>query len=248
MTPEETVALASLKIRDIGAAFYFTPETLARGKELGLSGLRFYFLGRGGVLGDVDAPVVKSSFGYFEPSFVAKMWSSGAEKVQPRVAARAYMECCAEFGRTRLSDIDDLEGFCAAADAVNDAADPVGLALYSGIKAMPLADDLPARAMQLVTVLREFRGSAHLVAIRAAGLDDKTAHFIRRPADVELFGWTAADAAGITDADRTKLALADEITDRIVLPAYSALDEGGRDALVAGLDRIEAAVSSNDST
>lgn len=243
MTPEETVAVASLKIRDLGAAFSFTPETLAKGKELGLSGLRFYFLGRGGVLGDVDAPVVKSAFGYFEPSLVAKLWNSAREKTQPRVAARAYMECCAEFGRTRLGAVDDLEGFCAVAGAVNDAADPVGLALYSGVKSQPLADDLPARAMQLIVALREFRGSAHLVAIRAAGLDDKTAHFIRRPADIRMFGWTEADAPEITDADRAKLATADEITDRIVLPAFSVLDEAGRTALVTGLDRITAALS-----
>ena len=157
------------------------------------------------------------------------------------------MECCAEFGRTRLSAVDDLEGFCTAAGAVNDAADPVGLALYSGIKSVPLADDLPARAMQLVTVLREFRGSAHLIAIRAAGLDDKTAHCIRRPADVALFGWTDADAAEITDADRAKLVAADEITDRLVLPAYAVLDEAGREALVAGLDRIAAAIAASAS-
>ena len=242
MTPEETVAYAGPKIRDLGWAFYFVPETLARGAELGLDGLRFYVIGRGGVLGDVEAPVIKSAFGYFEPGLVAKMWNSAKEKVAPRVAARAYMECCGEFGRSRFSSVAGLDAFCAAADAVNDAADPVGLALYSGIKTLPLADDLPARAMQLVAVLREFRGSAHLVAIRAAGLDDKTAHCIRRPADMELFGWTKADTSEITDADRAKLAMADEITDRLVSPAYAVLDEAGREALVTGLDRISEAI------
>jgi hypothetical protein len=244
MTPAETVAYAGPKIRDLGWAFYFVPETLARGAELGLDGMRFYVIGRGGVLGDVEAPVVKSAFGYFEPTLIAKMWNSAKEKVAPRVAARAYMECCGEFGRSRFNSIAGLDAFCAAADAVNDAADPVGLALYSGIKCEPLAADLPARAMQLVTVLRDFRGSAHLIAIRAAGLDDKTAHFIRRPADVGMFGWSDTDAPEITDAHRARLAHADEITDQLVLPAFSVLDEAGRDALVTGLDRIEAALTS----
>ena len=101
--------------------------------------------------------------------------------------------------------------------------------------------------MQLLAVLREFRGSAHLIAIRAAGLDDKTAHCIRRPADIEMFGWTQADGAAITDADRAKLALADEITDRLVLPAYAVLDDAGRDALVLGLDRIAVAITTSTS-
>jgi hypothetical protein len=242
MTPEETVADASPKIRDLGWTFYFVPETIAKGAELGLDGLRFYVLGRGGVLGDVEATVIQSAFGYFAPSLIEKMWTSGKEKVAPRVAAQAFFECCAEFGRARLSAVVDLDAFCASAGAVNDTADPVGLALYSGIKSEPLADDVPARAMQLVTVLREFRGSAHLIAIRAAGLDAKTAHFIRRPADIGMFGWTEADTPEITGHHRDKLAVADKITDRLVLPAYSVLDEAGRDALVAGLDRIAAAV------
>jgi hypothetical protein len=40
-----------------------------------------------------------------------------------------------------------------------------------------------------------------------------------------------------------KLADAEELTDRLVLPAYSVLDAAGRDALITGLGRIEAALS-----
>ena len=56
-------------------------------------------------------------------------------------------------------------------------------AVFLGLDPGPeIAADVAGRAMQLLTVLREFRGSAHLLAVRAAGLDAKTAHFIRRPA------------------------------------------------------------------
>ena len=243
MTPEELIADACPKIRDLGWAFYFAPDTLAKAKELGLDGLRFYVIGRGGALGDVESTVIASAFGYFEPALVEKMWGSAREQVAPRVAARAFMECGAAFGRARLSDVADLDSFCAAAGAVNDAADPVGLALYSGVKSEPLTTDLPGRAMQLLTVLREFRGSAHLVAVRASGLDAKTAHFIRRPADIGMFGWNDADAPAISETEVAKLAEADELTDRLVLPAYSVLDEAGRAALVTGLDRIAAALA-----
>ncbi len=76
MTPTELVQAACPKIASLGAAFYFNPETVAKGKELGLDGFRFYFLGRGGVLGDVEARVVRSAFGYFAPELVDKMWNS----------------------------------------------------------------------------------------------------------------------------------------------------------------------------
>jgi hypothetical protein len=241
--PEETVARAGPLIGELGWAFYFVPETLARGKELGLDGFRFYFLGRGGVLGDVDAPVVHSALGYFAPALVERIWRSARERIAPPVAARAYWDCCAAFGRARLSKVPHIDRFGAAAAAVNDAADPVGLAVYSGIRSLPLADDPPARAMQLLTVLRELRGSAHLLAIRASGLDAKTAHFIRRPADIGTFGWRDDDAPAITDGERSQLAAADALTDRLVLPAFAALDDASRDELVAGLERIAAALA-----
>ena len=90
MTPEELVAATSAQINSLGAIYYFHPDTIAHGKEaLGLDGMRFYFIGRAGVLGDVEAPVVTAAFGYFAPAVVAKMWNSSKEKVAPRDAAAA---------------------------------------------------------------------------------------------------------------------------------------------------------------
>lgn len=243
MTTQELIDIVCPQIRDTGWVFYFTPETIAVGEGLGLDVFRFYALGRGGVLGDVEARVVSSAFGYFNPSFVVEMWDSARQLCPPRTAGRAYLECCAELGRARLAGLDGLDAFCAAAGAVNDAADPVGLTLYAAASAEPLVADVPGRAMQLVTILREFRGSAHLMAVRAAGLDAKTAHFMRRPADIGMFGWTEEDAPPITDAEHAMLDAADELTDRLVRPAYAVLDEGGRQALVNGMAHIQAALT-----
>jgi hypothetical protein len=243
MTPEELVAAASPKIGAMGSAFYFVPETAARGKELGLDAFRFYFLGRGGVLGDVEAPVVASAFGYFNPDLVAKMWSSAKAVLPPREAGRVYFQACADLGRRRFADLAGLGAFCAAAGAVNAAADPVGLPLYAGIRAEPLADDEPGRAMQLVSVLRELRGSAHLLAVRAAGVEPRTAHFASRPDDGAMFGWAEDQTPAVTEADRAAMVEAEAITDRIVTPAYAALDDDGARALLTGLHAMEAALA-----
>ena len=243
MTPEELVSAVCPKVRDLGWAHYFVPATMARGEELGTDGFRFYFLGRGGVLGDVEGSVVASAFGYFKPSLVADMWASGSAIVAPRVAGRAYVECAAIHGRARLSGIDELAEFCAAADTVVAAADPTGLALYAAAAAEPFADDPPARAMQLVALLREFRGSAHMIAVRVVGLDPLTAHAVNRPGDLAMFGWDDSDMPAITDADRAAWVEAEALTDRMALAAYSALDETGRQAFVTGLDAIEAALA-----
>ena len=75
-------------IGSIGAAFYFHPDTVAKGKEVGLDGFRFYVLGRGGVLGDVEPDVVHAAFGYFHTGLIDKIWISAKEIVAPRDAAR----------------------------------------------------------------------------------------------------------------------------------------------------------------
>ncbi|HEY2562387.1 MAG TPA: hypothetical protein VGI44_01675 [Acidimicrobiales bacterium] len=190
----------------------------------------------------MEALVVSSAFGYFNPTLVADMWNSGKAIVQPREAGRVHFACSAELGRRHFSDLDGLPEFCAAAEAIDNAADPVGLALYTGYRAEPLVEDLPGRAMQLVTVLREFRGSAHLIAVRGYELNAKTAHFMRRPNDMGMFGWSDDDSPEIGDIEREKLAAADRLTDRLVAPAYGAVDDPGQKAILAGLDQMEAAL------
>lgn len=242
MTNEELVSEVCPIFSSTGWAHYFVPETQAKGAELGLDGLQFYVIGRGGSLGDCEGSAVASAFGYFKPSMVATAWESAKAKVAPRVAGKAHLECCANLGRAKLSDVPNLSEFVIAADAVNDAADTDGLTLYSAVKAEPLATDTAGRAMQLVTVLREFRGSAHLLALRAVGLDSKTAHFVKRPADIKMFGWSESDAPLIDDAVNQKMSEAETLTDRLVGPAYGILDESGRAALLAGAQAIKVAL------
>jgi len=242
MTPEELVATVCPKIRDLGWAYYFDAETVAVGEALGLDPFHFYVLGRGGVLGDVEPEVVAGAFGYFNPAVVALLWNEGRAILSPREAARVHWACAADLGRARFSELPGLEGFCAAAGAVNDAADSVGLTLFAGFHAEGLVEDLPGRAMQLTAILREFRGSAHLLAVRASGLDARTAHFIKRPNDIAMFGWSEDDAPVVGPEQVAALERAEALTDTLVLPAYSVLDEAGRRALVEGVDRIEGAL------
>ncbi len=245
MTPNELIAIACPKIRDLGWGYYFTPETSAAGAAIGLDAFRFYFLGRGGVLGDVESQVVAAAFGYFNPGVVADMWTSGQEKttLTPRQCGAAYLECAAVHGRQHFATIDGLEAFNAAAEAVMAAADPTALMLYAAAAAEPLADDVPGRAMQLVSHLRELRGSAHLLAVRAVGLSAPLAHAISRPNDLEMFGWTADAVGAPTDEQRAALVEAELMTDRLVLGAYAALDDAQGDALLAGLAAIEKAAA-----
>jgi hypothetical protein len=193
------------------------------------------------VLGDAEPAVVTAAFGYFNPSVVAAVWGAARAKVTPRAAGALFMECCADHGRAKLGAVAGLAPFAASAEKVVAAAEVDGLSLFAGIAAEPLAEDLPGRAMQLVAVLREFRGSAHLIAVRAAGVSAKVAHFVSRPNDGRMFGH--ADSVEPTAADRAAMADAERITDRIVAPAYAVLTEAERAEFVAVLQAIEAALT-----
>lgn len=241
MEPRD-VMTATAATRDIGAAFYFVPETVGVGKEHGLGGFRFYLVGRGGVLGNVDADVVRSAFGYFQPDLVRKLWESSTEIKPARDAARLYNECAHDFGRRTFSDIDPdvLSGFNAAAAKLIDGHEGASMPLFVAHRAEPRPAEAPALAMHLAMVLRELRGSVHLLALAAVGLDTSVAHAIRRPDDVGTFGWDPAPEA--TDADRELWQRAEDLTDDLLAPLYATLTDAEAAALIEGTDALATAI------
>jgi hypothetical protein len=241
MDSREVIRAIAAPTGDIGASFYFVPETLARGKELGLDGFRFYVLGRGGVLGDVEPAVVRSAFGYFHPSLVERMWTSAKEIVTPRAAAREYIACAHEHGRRRFDDVTGLDAYVDAATAVIAHVEGVSMPLFAGVRAEPVPADAAAAAMHQAMVLREMRGSMHLLALTAAGLPSHVAHAIKRPDDVGVFGWKD-DPPVPTDADREAWARAEALTDDLLAPAFAALTDVQTDALLAGTTAMHAAL------
>lgn len=219
-----------------GAGYYFDGATLAKGKEQGLDGFRFYMIGRGGVLGDVHADVVTSAFAYFNPAVVDKIWTSAKERMQPRAAAALYNQCCADFGSAKLAGVDGLEAYNDAAEAVVAATHVAGLSLYAGWAAEPRSEDPAERAMQLIALLRELRGSAHIIALVASGVPAPVAHAIKRPDETATFGWDPAPTIGADDPAACEAAEA--LTDQLLVPSYVGLSDDQRAALLAGTEAI----------
>lgn len=219
-------AAAGAPLNTVGAAFYFHPDTLAKGKEAGLDGFRFYALGRSGVLGDVEPAVVQAAFGYFHLDLITKIHGSAKEVLAPREAATIYHRCCADFGRAHFADIDGLDGFCSGAEAIIAAQPPAGLSLYAGWAAEPRVEDTPGRVAQLAAVLRELRGSAHLAAVIASGLTDQQAHFLKRPDDYRTFGWS--EPPDVDESHRAAMDAAEELTNRMLAPSFSAVPDERR--------------------
>ncbi len=224
----------------IGGAFMLAPATAERGAGLGLDFGQFYALGRGGVLGDVvDPDVVVASFGYFEPGLVRGYWTSATAKVTPAAAAAAYAEACQAWGRAHLSEVDELLSTVDALERVVDGASTVGAPLFGGWRSMPRPDDAPARAMQLLHVLRELRGGLHLSAVITEGLTPLQALTLKHPEQTALFGWP--EGAADVEPLRAQHIAADEATDRMFAVALEAMSGAERDQLVAAVAPVVAA-------
>ena len=246
MTTEQLVKTVCPIFNDNAYKYYFSPSTIAVGKSLDLKGMEFYVGGRGGALGDCDGSVVAAAFGYFNPVIINAAWTLAIAKHPAREIGSAHYECAAATGREELVALPNLAEFVAAMQKVFDATDPDGLALFAAFKSLPLVDDLPGRAMQLAASLREYRGSAHLVAIRASGLSAIQAHYIHRPNDMKMFGWSEAEHPTVTDETRAGMVKAEELTDALCIAPYSVLNESERASLVVGARAFEAALTAVD--
>ncbi|MFM8267058.1 MAG: SCO6745 family protein [Ilumatobacteraceae bacterium] len=205
----------------IGGMWMLHPEVLGPCREFGYpNGYAYYVAGRGGVLGDVEADVVSAAFGFFAPSLVAKMWTAGIAAEGARAAARRYGTACAEFGQSRLADFDGADRLAALADRVASDVDAAGLSLFAGWRAEPRPTDAGALAFFCIHLLRELRGSAHLVAVLASGLSPRDAVLASGgTAHAELFGWRGP----FPDVDPGRRAAAEELTDQYVERLYRSV-------------------------
>ena len=170
MTPEETAAALKGPAGDAGFQFMADPLTREAGKAVGLRGRPMYYLGRGGALGDVPAEVVSAAFAFFPPEAVAEHWNAARQVMSPADGVRLYAEQCNAWGRRTLADRPGAERALQLLERVVDEAEPAGLPLFAGWRALPRPDDVPGRLAQVLNLLREHRGGAHACAIAAVGL------------------------------------------------------------------------------
>jgi hypothetical protein len=216
------------------------PATTERGAVLGLDFAEWYGLGRGGVLGDVDADVVAAAFVWFSPALIRAVWESARAKHSPQESATAYAEACRVWGRDHLGGLAGNDELAALLEPVVRGANPAGAPLFAGWRAMPLPDDAPARAMQLLHVLRELRGALHAVAVLATGLSPLEALMVDHPEFASLYGWP--EPYPDVEEHRAAHAEAVVVTDGLMEPTFAVLDDRQRSRFVALVEAAHASL------
>jgi hypothetical protein len=143
-----------------------TNERLA---GLGLDFLTSYVGGRAAYLGDPAEAVVVATFAWFEPSLIAGIYQQARQTVPRDQLMAARVEATALSLRRVLGD-DDLSAVADALADASEAADGMGRALFSGVRATGRPVDPVERLWWAATLVREHRGDSHVAAAAAAGV------------------------------------------------------------------------------
>src|SRR5262245_24682139 len=179
-----------------------------------------YFAGRAAPLGLVPAEVVDALFYNFASGEVArhipKVWST----TTPEAAIAARQRGCVAALRRILGDSVDTPEFARAADLLLEAATSApceGRPMYAALRALPVPDEVVARAFHAASLLREHRGDGHIAALMIEGVGRLEAHVLLAldmgmPAELlgRIYHLRAAPIAAVIHGMRARRLIGDD--------------------------------------
>jgi hypothetical protein len=155
---------------------YFSPEATEAYKELGLSYRAGYFASRSAAFGIVPASVVVATFFNFNPGLVHDSITAAWSASDPASVIKARYAAVDQTLRRVLGDAVDSPEMARAAALARKAAETItadvtGRPLYAAHAALPWPTEHHLILWHAQTLLREYRGDAHIAALLTAGLN-----------------------------------------------------------------------------
>jgi hypothetical protein len=246
------------------ALVYHAPERPGVYTALGLrGGWMGYFATRSAALGAVPAEVVTACFYGFAPRMVGRALPDAWRWTTPEAALAARLHVFdAALRRIHGDAPPDVETARAAATLghVVDSLPSAGAPLFAAHRSTPRPGAAHLDLFWATTALREFRGDAHVVALRAAGLDPVESNALMValglvPADQQRYrGWTDTewaaardrlqargwlDAEGhVTVSGRRRRAEIEDLTDTLTTDAWAGLSDDDLAEVATDLLRV----------
>lgn len=251
----------------VHAVTYFAPEARTALDALGYRGFWMgYFAARSAPLGTVPREVVTSVFYNFAPERVAKALPAAWDIAGPQDALRARQESA--VAALRRYGLGSDENVRVAAELAGKAARHAPLdarPLFAANLALPWPDDPLAALWHATTLLREYRGDAHVAVLAAAGVSGRESNvlhaaagnvsrdYIARTRDYDEAAWRhheqrlaarglLADDGSLTAAGRELKDHIESTTDALSLSALDALSDDEVESLFRALSPITRAV------
>jgi hypothetical protein len=246
----------------VHGAIYFAEEAGEVYGRLGLHGQQGYFASRAAAMGAVGPEVVIATFFNFNPDLVRQAIPSAWERATPAQVLEARLEVADRMLRRHCGDgIVGSPEVAEAAELAGTAArtaarHPEGRPLFAAHAELPWPDAPHLRLWHAQTLLREFRGDAHVALLTVEGIDGCEALVLHAatgevPAAALLAtrawpdaSWMEAEerlrARGLLAIDGTLTAegrahrqSVEDRTDALSVAPYAAIGEDGCDRLRA---------------
>lgn len=171
----ETARRGAQSLELLHAFIYFAPEAEDKFAALGLErGRMAYYAGRAAPMGPVSPGVVAATFYNFNPESVARSIPHAWSIAAPQDILQARLQAADEALRRMLGDetatsteVSDAAELAAEAAAV---CEPDGKPLFAGHADLPWPREPHLKLWHAMTLLREFRGDAHIAALQVAEL------------------------------------------------------------------------------
>lgn len=228
LTPTETARESAQAVHDLAAAFMLDLATYMTASEAGYEGTSFYFAGRGGVLGDVDAEPVYEAFVFFPLDTVRAGWESAAGIESREESARRFAECGHRWASDHLPQDAVAYGRLAElAGKVVAAADGTTAPVFTGWRELPEPSGERELVLHRMNALRELRAARHGAAVVEVGLEPIDAFMVKSPYMAAIFGWPEPEE-GPDESTREKWERAEEITNELFGADLAVLDAGER--------------------
>ena len=258
--PTELSLKTVARVHDITTMFhafvYFAPEAAEEYEAVGVQGRSGYFASRSAPLGPVSAEVVTATFYNFSPDLVRSSIDGVWDHVTPDEVQRARWRAAARILDTTVAEAMTDADLAEALDIVESrvaalsyAGRPLAAANASVLRLLDepeFAGNGLLRLWQLVTILREWRGDAHIGLLIAEPLDGcectvVSEHLFQRPGIIRSTrAWSEADwsraverltgrgwldADGITDEGRERRSVIERRTNELDALAWNGMDD-----------------------
>jgi hypothetical protein len=155
---------------------YFSTDAAARYEALGLPGPSGYFASRSAAMGTASAEIVIATFYNFNPALVRAALPSAWQVTSPEKVLDARLAGADATLREVIgSSVLESPEMARAATLTRQAAESVagdltGRPLYAAHTTLPWPDQPHLVLWHAQTLLREYRGDAHVAALLTAGL------------------------------------------------------------------------------
>ena len=202
-------------IEPVHTVVYFAEQASEIYGRIGLDARSGYFASRSAALGAVRAEVVTALFYNFSPDLVSHALAGVWDHTTPADVLQARLDVADAALRGHLGDeVVESDAMVRAAELARMAALEAthyleGRALFAAHAALPWPEEPHLVLWHAVTLLREFRGDAHVAALVSTGLDGLDAIVIAAAARQipEVFlrstrGWSDEAWASAVDLHR----------------------------------------------